>query len=137
LHKANLTGAFLAQILAEGLKAQFFRDPLRRTEKEKDLLKGAIFAKATLSGIDLSGFNLEKANFEEADLTKTKLEDANLSGANFSNAHMQEADLDGSTLNKCIWTGAFTQGMTMGVSSLSHGACTFDMECQNANRKQA
>jgi len=79
-----------------------FSDPAGRS---KDKLKGAIFAKATLPGVDLSGFNMEGANFEEADLTKTKLEDANLAGANFSSAKMYEVDLDGSDVKKCTWTG--------------------------------
>jgi len=96
-------------------------------EVDVDMLQGAIFAKATLPGINLSMINLEGANFEEADLTKIIFQDANLAGANFSGAKMHDADLDGSTLKKCTWTGAFTQGMTMGVSSETHEGCTFDV----------
>ena len=62
-------------------------------------------SRASLRGLDLSGFDLSRADLRGADLRGTNLSQANLSGAKLEGANLFKAMLDGANL-----AGAFLNG---------------------------
>ena len=55
-------------------------------------------SRASLRGLDLSGFNLSRVDLRDADLRGTSLSGANLSGARLEGANLFKAVLDGADL---------------------------------------
>jgi uncharacterized protein YjbI with pentapeptide repeats len=55
-------------------------------------------SRASLRGLDLSGFDLSRANLRDADLRGTKFNNADLSGAHLEGANFFKAVLDGANL---------------------------------------
>ena len=68
--------------------------------------KAPDLSRASLRGLDLSGFDLLRADLRGADLRGTNLSAANLSGAHLDGANVFKAVLDGADL-----AGAFLNGV--------------------------
>jgi uncharacterized protein YjbI with pentapeptide repeats len=63
-------------------------------------------SRASLRGLDLSGFDLSRADLRGTDLRGTNFSQANLSGANLDGANLFKAMLDGADLAGAVLNGA-------------------------------
>ena len=63
-------------------------------------------SRASLRGLDLSGFDLSQADLRQADLRGTNLNGADLSSAHLEGANFFKAVLDGANLAGAFLTGA-------------------------------
>jgi uncharacterized protein YjbI with pentapeptide repeats len=63
-------------------------------------------SRASLRGLDLSGFGLSHTDLRDADLRGTNLSQANLSGAHLERANLFKAVLDGADLQRAFLYGA-------------------------------
>jgi len=63
-------------------------------------------SRATLRGLDLSGFDLSRADLRGADFRGTKCANTDLSGARLEGANLFKAVLDGADLNGAFLFGA-------------------------------
>jgi uncharacterized protein YjbI with pentapeptide repeats len=90
----------------------------------RELILGAVKAKANLcradlSGAYLSGAYLSGANLCRADLSGAYLSGANLSGAYLSGAYLRGADLSGANLCRADLSGAYLRGADLSRADLS------------------
>lgn len=85
---------------------------------QPDVLVGADYCDAKLSGRDLSGLNLSDSDFFNADFTKTNLKKTDFSGADLAHAQMEQA-----ALYKANLTGSILQEANLTKADLSATDC--------------
>lgn len=104
-------------------------------------LRGAIFRKAKLSGVNFSGADLRGADFSDANLHscdfsgatldgasfsnlqssyKTSFRDASMAGTNFAGAHLFQVSLQGTRLEQADFSKARLEATSLEGASITH-----------------